>query len=226
LPAEPAPPPAFHPYGMPTSATVLVVPTVREIVTFDDAPPPPGANPFVEGHRPMADFQVVSPDESWPARYALLADKIVEALGSSALSIEHVGSTAVPGLPAKPIIDIDLTVADSRDEHAYLPALERSGFVLVVREPWWYEHRCLRHHEPACNLHVFSANCAEAERHRIFRDWLRSHPEDCSLYAAAKRAAAVATQAAGGHVMDYNARKEAVLREIYGRAFRGLGLLG
>ena len=100
------------------------------------------------------------------------------ALGDSALSVEHVGSTAVPGLPAKPVIDIDLTVAESGDEPAYVPSLERCGFVLVIREPWWYEHRCLRRQEPACNLHVFSPDCAEAERHRIFRDWLRSHPAD------------------------------------------------
>jgi GrpB-like predicted nucleotidyltransferase (UPF0157 family) len=207
------------------SATVFDVPTAREIVTFDDAPPPPGASPWIDGHRPLADVRVVPPDESWPARFAILADMIREALGSSALAIEHVGSTAVPGLPAKPIIDIDLTVADSRDEESYVPTLERAGFVLVIREPWWYEHRCLRHREPACILHVFSADCAEPARHRIFRDWLRSHPGDRSLYAATKQAAADATLAAGGHAMDYNARKEAVLREIYGRAFRGLGLL-
>lgn len=199
--------------------------TAREIVTFDDAPPPPGASPWIDGHQPIADVRVVPPDESWPDRYTELAERIRNALGSAALTIEHVGSTAVPGLPAKPIIDIDLTVADSRDEEAYVPALQRAGFVLVIREPWWYEHRCLRHRDPACILHVFSAGCAEAERHRIFRDWLRSHPEDRSVYAAAKQAAAEATQAVGGHVMDYNARKEAVLREIYGRAFRGLGLL-
>jgi GrpB-like predicted nucleotidyltransferase (UPF0157 family) len=96
--------------------------------------------------------------------------------------------------------------------------------VLVVREPWWYEHRCLRHHERTCILHVFSPGCAEAERHRIFRDWLRSHPQDRALYAAAKEAAAEATRATGGHVMDYNARKESVVREIYHRAFRELGL--
>lgn len=154
----------------------------------------------------------------------MLAAEITEALGDAALAVEHVGSTSVPGLLAKPVVDIDLTVADSRNEQTYVPALTRCGFVLVVREPWWYEHRCLRHSDPACNLHVFSPDCAETERHRIFRDWLRSHQEDCSLYAAAKTAAAADTQATGGHTMDYNARKEIVVREIYGRAFRALGL--
>ena len=197
----------------------------RDIVTFDDTPPPFGASPWVDGHGPMTDVQLVAADPSWPDRYTTLAEMISDALGDSALMVEHVGSTAVPGLASKPVIDIDLTVADSRYEQAYAPALERRGFVLVVREPWWYEHRCLHHEHPACNLHVFSPDCAEATRHRIFRDWLRSHPEDRSLYAAAKLAAAQDSRAAGGHTLDYNACKEPILREIYERAFRSLGLL-
>jgi GrpB-like predicted nucleotidyltransferase (UPF0157 family) len=155
----------------------------------------------------------------------MLAKEITEALGGSALAVEHVGSTSVPDLTAKPVIDIDLTVASSHDEQAYVPALERCGFVLVVREPWWYEHRLLRRTDPACTLHVFSPDCAEAARHLIFRDWLRAHPVDRSLYAAAKVSAAEHTRAVGGHTMDYNARKESAVREIYDRAFRALGLL-
>jgi GrpB-like predicted nucleotidyltransferase (UPF0157 family) len=200
------------------------VPDAREIVTFADAPPPPGASPWVAGQGPMTELRLVATDSSWPERYRMLAAEIAEALGDSALRLEHVGSTSVPGLLAKPVIDIDLTVADSREEQTYVPALERRGFVLVIREPWWYQHRCLRRDDPACNLHVFSPGCVEAERHRIFRDWLRSHPEDCSRYAAAKTVAAADTRATGGHTMDYNARKELVVREIYGRAFHALGL--
>lgn len=199
--------------------------TAAEIVTFDDAPAPPGTSPWVLGHGPTTDVQLVAADPSWSARYVRLAAQISAALGDCALAVEHVGSTAVPGLPAKPVIDIDLIVADSRNERAYVPALEQCGFSLVVREPWWYEHRCLRHHEPACNLHVFSPHCAEHERHRIFRDWLCSHSEDRALYAAAKAAAAEDIAATGGHTMDYNARKESVIREIYDRAFHALGLL-
>jgi GrpB-like predicted nucleotidyltransferase (UPF0157 family) len=205
---------------------MLAVPTAREIVTFEDAPPPPGESPWVGALGPTTHFQVVAYDPSWPATYEALANVIAGALGDRVVAIEHVGSTSVPGLEAKPVIDIDLTVADSADESAYLPALEGLGFVLTVREPWWYEHRCLGHTDPACNLHVFSPGCAETERHRIFRDWLRSHPDDRSLYAGAKAAAAGETRATGGHVMDYNARKESVIREIYARAFRSLGLLG
>jgi GrpB-like predicted nucleotidyltransferase (UPF0157 family) len=180
----------------------------------------------VAGAGPMTDVRVVSPNVLWPVYYETVARAIIETLGDVALSVEHIGSTAVPGLPAKPVIDIDLTVADARDEDRYVPALERHGFELVVREPWWYEHRCLYLKAPRCTLHVFSPDCAEAERHRIFRDWLRSHPADRSLYADAKVAAARATCATGGNVMDYNERKESVVREIYARAFRALGLLG
>ena len=62
-------------------------------------------------------------------------------------------------------------------------------------------------------------------RHRIFRDWLREHPDDLALYRDAKLGAASAANAAGEHVMDYNARKEPVIRAIYDRAFRSAGLL-
>jgi GrpB-like predicted nucleotidyltransferase (UPF0157 family) len=196
----------------------------RQIVTFDDAPAPCGASPWVAGHAPATGVRLVSADPSWPDSYAMLAGMITPALSGAALSIEHVGSTAVPGLAAKPVIDIDLIVADSREESGYVPALERCGFQLVVREPWWYEHRCLCRDDPACNLHVFSPDSAEAERHRIFRDWLRGHPEDRLRYAEAKSAAAERTNATGGTTMDYNAHKQLVVREIYGRAFRGLGL--
>lgn len=199
--------------------------SAEQIVTFDDDSPPPGTSPWVQGQAPTRDVSVVAADPAWPQSYAQLATRINTALGDRVLGIEHVGSTAVPGLAAKPVIDIDLTVADSRDEAAYVPALEQHGFVLVVREPWWYEHRCLRHHEPASNVHVFSPSSPEPERHRIFRDWLRSHPEDRTRYEAAKTVAAEETRSVNGHTMDYNGRKEAVVREIYGRAFRALGLM-
>jgi len=198
--------------------------TAREIVTFDDAPAPAGASGWVGDHRPGANVEIAPPDPRWPQQYATLAAVIRGALGDRVLALEHVGSTSVPDLPAKPVIDIDLTVADTNDEAAYVGALERCGFVLTVREPWWYGHRLLRHPDPVCNLHVFGPDCPEVERHRIFRDWLRSHPEDRALYAQVKTVSADETNLAGGHTMDYNARKQAVVREIYARAFRALGL--
>lgn len=166
---------------------------------------------------------IVDHDPAWPAHFATLESRIRAALGPLALAVDHVGSTSVPGLAAKPVIDIDLTVADPADESAYRSALEGEGFILFVREPGWHEHRCFRLDDPAANLHVFGPDCPETIRHRMFRDWLRGHPEDRSLYREAKQAASGLTNDEGGTVMDYNARKEGVIREIYSRVFTAAG---
>ncbi|SFS09006.1 GrpB domain, predicted nucleotidyltransferase, UPF0157 family [Microbacterium sp. cf046] len=196
----------------------------EDIVRFDDAPPPPGESPWVGAVEPSAQIAIVEADPRWPTEFAELERSIRHALGDRALSVSHVGSTSVPDLPAKPVIDIDLIVADSSDESAYVGPLEEAGFVLRVREPWWYEHRCLVLADPRCNLHVFSPDSAEVARHAIFRDWLRANPQDRDLYRDAKLEAADAATRAGEHVMQYNARKQRVIREIYYRAFRAAGL--
>jgi GrpB-like predicted nucleotidyltransferase (UPF0157 family) len=201
------------------------MPARTEIVSFDDAPPPPGATSWLPGVAPAIDIEVSEPDPGWPRRYDELAGRIRAALGWRALQLEHVGSTAVPGLAAKPIIDIDLTVADPEREQEYIPALEAIGFELVIRQPWWYGHRALRAFDPRCNLHVFGFDSPELVRHRIFRDWLRGNQDERDRYAAAKLDAAAESNAAGEHVMQYNARKEQVVREIYRRAFLAAGLV-
>lgn len=124
-------------------------------------------------------------DEAWPNTYARLAPAIRDALGH--VVVEHVGSTSVPGLDAKPIIDVNLLVTDSADEPSYVPALEGLGYVLVIREPEWHEHRLLRHADPAVNLHVFSTGCPEHERMIMFRDRLRSDDAARDRYLATKR---------------------------------------
>ena len=166
------------------------MPSRAEVVSFDDSPPPPGANPWVAGAGPGTGVEVANPDPGWPRQYEGLAGRIREALGWRVLQLEHVGSTSVPGLAAKPIIDIDLTVADPARERDYVPALETIGFRLVVREPWWYGHRFLEADEPRCNLHVFGFDSPEPIKHRIFRDWLRGNPGERDRYATAKRQAA------------------------------------
>jgi len=169
------------------------MPTREEITKHHDLGP--DHNPWV-GERPApAPIHVVDYDESWPAAFEEIATAVRAALGDAALAVEHVGSTSVPGLPAKPTIDVDLTVADPADELAKV------------------------------NLHVFGPDCPEVIRHRMFRDWLRSHPEDRDLYRRAKLAAAAEITDKGGIVMDYNRVKEPVLREIYERMFRANGLL-
>jgi GrpB-like predicted nucleotidyltransferase (UPF0157 family) len=182
-------------------------------------------NMWVGGRPVDTTIAVVDPDPSWPAQFDRLADRIRFALGDRVRALEHVGSTSVPELPAKPIIDIDLTVADSTDERAYVPALERVGFVLRMREPRWHEHRCMVATSPQANLHVWSPDSPGVIRHRMFRDWLRDHPEDRVRYADAKRTSADASNAAGEDVIAYNLRKQPVVREILDRMFRAYGML-
>jgi len=201
------------------------MPSRAEIVLSDDFPPPSGADARVSGAAPAIGIEVTDPDPTWPRQYDDLADRIQDAMGWRVLQLEHVGSTSVQGLAAKPIIDIDLTVADPDREQDYIPALEAIGFRLAIREPWWYGHRVLRAAEPHCNLHVFGFDSPELVKHRIFRDWLQGNPDERDRYAAAKREAASEASVRGEHVMQYNARKQQVIREIYHRAFVTAGLL-
>ena len=137
------------------------------------------------------------------------------ALGDRALAVEHVGSTSVPGLAAKPIIDVVLVVADSSDEAAYVPALTSAGYRLQIREPDWHEHRMLKGSDPNLNLHVFSAGCPEVEAMLRFRDWLRTHDDDRDLYQRAKLELASRDWT---YMQDYADAKSAVVAEIMKRA--------
>jgi GrpB-like predicted nucleotidyltransferase (UPF0157 family) len=113
------------------------------------------------------------------------AGRILGALGDAAMAIEHVGSTSVPGLAAKPIIDIAVAVADAADEAAYTPALEGVGYTLRIREPDWHEHRMFE--DTAAHVHVFAAGNVEIERMVSLRGRLRDSDDDRERYAAAKR---------------------------------------
>ncbi len=132
------------------------------------------------------------------------------------MTVDHVGSTAVPGLPAKPVIDIDLTIEDTVDELRYLPVLAGLGYRLVLREPWWYGHRMLLSPAEDTNLHVWPVGAPEPVRHLLFRDWLRTHPEDRELYATTKRHLAEAT---GQGPAEYSLAKNDVIDDIFRRIF-------
>ena len=155
-------------------------------------------------------------DPSWPSSFAMLAQRIRGALGERIHLLEHVGSTSVPGLCAKPVIDMVLAVADSADEPSYVPALEAAGFRLRIREPDWFAHRCFGSPEVKGNLHVFSAGCEEIGRMLRFRDWLRAHDDERRAYEKEKRELAARRWK---HVQDYADAKTGIVREILSRAF-------
>ena len=151
-------------------------------------------------------------DPAWAALYEAERQKINNALKRNGIIIEHVGSTSVPGLCAKPIIDILLLVEDPSDEDSYVPELEKAGYAMRVREPDWYGHRMLKGTNPEVNLHVFSIGCGEAQRMLDFRDWLRTHEADRNLYADTKRCL---VQKRWKYLQDYADAKSGVVREIF-----------
>lgn len=176
---------------MATSST----PSAAAITKHDDFDPYTAQR---VSHRavPQQPPTIQEPDPSWPAAFAALESRIRAALGDRALSVSHVGSTSVPGLPAKPVIDIDIVVADPADEDAYVARLvgegwdegecagtgmgrrggggggRGAGLQFLLREPAWHGHRFFVCDDPVANVHVFGPGCPEAVRHRMFRDWL------------------------------------------------------
>ena len=160
-------------------------------------------------------IQVVAYDPGWTEIFHKEARNIRRALGKRTLSVEHVGSTSVPDLPAKPVIDIVLVVADSAAENEYTQALESAGYRLCIREPEWYQHRMFKGREDRLNLHVFSAGCPEIDRMVTFRNWLRISKADRELYAHVKQCLA---QQHWVYTDDYANAKTEVIKEILSRA--------
>jgi GrpB-like predicted nucleotidyltransferase (UPF0157 family) len=167
----------------------------------------------VDGPIVLADY-----DPRWPELYEREATRVRAILGDRVHGLEHAGSTSVPGLPAKPIIDMLLVVADPADEPAYVPPLEAAGYVLRIREPDWHEHRLFRGPDTAINLHTFGDGSGEITRMLAFRDWLRSHDDERDLYLRTKR------DLAARHwvfVQDYADAKGEVVEAIIARALAG-----
>ena len=175
---------------------------------------PPSVQVVIEDYNP-----------DWPAWYWAERMAICAVLGKLAVRIEHTGSTSVPGLAAKSVIDMLLVVRDTTDEAAYVPALEAVGYTLRSREPSWYEHRFLnrRVDEGAphdVNLHVFppELGAPEIERILVFRDSLRGHEEDRAHYERTKRGLA---QHNWKYVHHYANAKSDVIEKILSRALQG-----
>lgn len=168
-------------------------------------PEPPSEN-LVDGR-----VRLVESDPKWPYFFDREARRIREALGDRVLLLEHVGSTSVPGLIAKPCVDLLLCVADPADESAYVPDLEAAGYIVAIREPEWYEHRVLKGTEINLNLHVFAHGCEETERMLLLRDHLRAGADARARYAAVKKELA---ERAWERVQDYADAKSEVVEEL------------
>lgn len=164
------------------------------------------------GGREQVPIVVVDPDEAWPERYLLVRDRIRAALGASALRVEHIGSTSVPGLAAKPIVDVMVVVPDVEAEDAFVPPLEREGFVLRVREPG---HRMLRTPARDVHVHLVEPHDDAVDAWLDLRDWLRVDADDRALYARTKRRLALRTWS---DMNEYADAKTDVVLAILGRA--------
>jgi GrpB-like predicted nucleotidyltransferase (UPF0157 family) len=166
-------------------------------------------------HGGMVAISLQPYSSDWPQLFSHEARLIEQALNGLAIDAHHTGSTSVPELRAKPIIDITLAVPDSTDESAYVPALVDAGYEFVLREPDWFEHRLLRRIDPRVNLHVFTAGSSEIERMLLFRDHLRANKVDRELYESTKVALA---EREWGDVQEYADAKTDVVEAIISRA--------
>jgi GrpB-like predicted nucleotidyltransferase (UPF0157 family) len=188
-------------------------------MSFDDAQAERDAEiqaAFVRPATPHnATVLLVEYDPLWPRLFDREEARIRGALGDRALVLEHVGSTSIPGMAAKPRIDIILGVTDSALEQDYVPQLESAGYVLTIREPDWHEHRLLRGPDTDINLHVLTAGHPEVERMIGFRDWLRTHPDDFARYLVTKRELSARTWR---WLQDYADAKGEVVAQIALRA--------
>lgn len=166
-------------------------------------------------HRQVAPGPLQEHQARWASDYSTIRQLIVTTIPDQVLNIAHVGSTAVPGLIAKPVIDVDLWVPEVDEELQYLQRLESVGFRLIFRDDLGGDsHRHLTLADPNTNVHVWSPGAVEPQRHMLFARWLSDHGADRDLYAAAKKKAL----AAGGS-SRYNDAKSGVTYDIYERAF-------
>lgn len=170
-----------------------------------------------ELHQLNGPIRLADYDPGWPALFLRECERIRAVLRERIVLLEHVGSTSVPGLAAKPIIDLILVLIDSADEDSYVPAMESAGYVLRNREPGWHEHRLFKGPDTDVNLHVFSRGCPEIERMIAFRDHLRADRADRELYERSKRELAARQWK---YVQNYADAKTAVVEEIIARALR------
>ncbi|MDB4992468.1 MAG: hypothetical protein JWL75_713 [Parcubacteria group bacterium] len=161
------------------------------------------------------DIKVVEYDSDWPEKFTGQENIIRQALGDSALAIEHIGSTSVPGLAAKPIIDILLIVEDPGKEELYLPQLLKAGYELRVREPDYFEHRMVRTPDKDVHIHIYPPSAPDVERYRLVRNELRQNKELRDKYGKLKQELASRDWQ---DMNEYSAAKTEVIDEIIAAA--------
>jgi GrpB-like predicted nucleotidyltransferase (UPF0157 family) len=164
------------------------------------------------GERDSSSVRIVDYDPGWSARFESERARVATALGSTARRVEHIGSTAVPGLAAKPVVDVMVTVDDPDDDAAFLHGLVSAGYVPRVIEP---EHRMFRSPQSDVHVHLWRVGSDDERRHLLFRDWLRQSADDRALYESVKRGLAERTWEDSN---DYALAKGDVVAEIMGRA--------
>ena len=174
----------------------------------------------VEPPRLEGRIELVAYDSGWPELFAREAERIRRLLGDQVVLLEHTGSTSVPGLAAKPIIDMLLVVPNSAHEPSYVPQLEAAGYFLAIREPDWHEHRVFKGPDTNVNLHVFSPGSPEIDRVLGFRDWLRAHDDDRVLYEQTKRELAAREWK---YVQNYADAKTEIVESILAKAMAARG---
>lgn len=167
---------------------------------------------LIGGRKPVDRVPLVRYDPAWPERYERERRRLATVLGPVAVAIEHIGSTAVPGLIAKAIIDICVLVPDVEEELAYDAPLMAAGYALRVKEAG---HRMYRTGALDVQIHIYSFGSPEIEAYLLFRDRLRADPQDRDLYARTK-------EELSGRAWDdmnyYAQAKGPVIQEILARA--------
>lgn len=156
-------------------------------------------------------------DEKWPALFEREKERILKILKDKALMIEHIGSTSVPGLMAKPIIDILLVVEDAGKEEDYMDDLCRHGYILRVREPDFENHHMFKGPDTDIHLHVFSKGSKEIKKYLLFRNYLRLHDDARELYENTKKELAKKTWK---YVQNYADAKSEVVQKILSDAIQ------
>jgi GrpB-like predicted nucleotidyltransferase (UPF0157 family) len=157
----------------------------------------------------LAEFHLVVVGAEWAARFAEERSRIAEALAGSALDIQHIGSTAVPGITAKPVLDIAVAIHDFESGHALVPALVALGYAYRgengIPRRHYFERGDMYH------LHVFEQESLDWQRHLRFRDRLLASSELASRYSQVKLAAA---RESGGRRERYQDLKASFIEEV------------